>query len=205
MDDVLVPSASASAFWALQISHLKQSSPSRQGSLFGTDKFYTLHVLAEHLKLISDNELISICKVSFNNIESFNLPSVKIETEEVKNESRGTWRLFKSFNRPPPTAARRGRQRFGAVKTVWAPNLAKNCGFIVWKDLNVVLFYCNDMEGTPTVPVMEPCDLSRNFVQGITSITIWMENKSMNLSFIELPSLVLAYNIFMNGVDWFDQ
>lgn len=60
MDDVIVPSPSSSALCALKTSHMTQYAPSRKGLLVVTYKFYTRQVLAEQVKRLSDEEVLTL-------------------------------------------------------------------------------------------------------------------------------------------------
>lgn len=83
--------------------------------------------------------------------------------------------------------------------------MVDNDGYVVWKDRKVVVFYCNDLDGTPSAPVIAPCDHLIKYLYGLTNIRRWMETESMHATVLEVPAILLAYNIFMNGVDRFDQ
>lgn len=57
IDDSLVPRHSASALWALQMTHPTRTLPAPSRRIVVTDNFYTRQVLGEQLKRLFDNEL----------------------------------------------------------------------------------------------------------------------------------------------------
>lgn len=81
MDDALVSLGSESELWALQMSHMTQSSPSRQGLLFDTNNFYTRHVLAEQVKRLLDGEVLTLGTVRLKMFNSINHPALKTAVE----------------------------------------------------------------------------------------------------------------------------
>ena len=81
----------------------------------------------------------------------------------------------------------------------------ENCGYVVWKDRNTVIFYTNHLDGTPDAPVMLPNEHAIKCVRGLVKIRRWMGTESLHPTIIEVPAVVMTYNLFMNGVGRFDQ
>jgi hypothetical protein len=83
--------------------------------------------------------------------------------------------------------------------------VAENTGFVVFKDHKVVTFYCNDLAATPSSLNMEVNEESVYCVHGLATLDRWLGHEAMDQSGLKVPAIVVAYNIFMNAVDRFDQ
>lgn len=93
------------------MAHVTQPSPYPQGLMVVTDNFYTRHVLGEQVKRLSDEEVVMLGTVRFNNIDGINWPSVKTSLEEVNEGPHGTWQLCQMFRIPFQFPSRWGRKR----------------------------------------------------------------------------------------------
>jgi hypothetical protein len=85
-------------------------------------------------------------------------------------------------------------------------NPAKNCGYIVFKDSKIVLFYTNDLVEDPPEPVLLGSDeRAVKCVHGLAKLSHWTGTEVVNRSdfFVAVP--IVMYNMFMNGVDRMDQ
>lgn len=75
--------------------------------------------------------------------------------------------------------ARRRRPKFSTRDAALAPSVApqtdaENCGYIVWRDLNIFVFYFHDLYGIRAALVTEPCTELKKSVHGMTNITRWI-------------------------------
>jgi hypothetical protein len=79
----LVEEGSASALWILQMAHQTKLHRDPSGKrVFFTDNYYTRHILALALKLVTDQEARIISTVKFTNINSTNSTYVSAAIEE---------------------------------------------------------------------------------------------------------------------------
>ena len=114
------------------------------------------------------------------------------QLKKIKNSDRGSWLLVQAFDE---VGKKKGEKQVPS----------KNSGYIVFKDRAVVIFYTNDLAETPPLPIQGCNDESIKCVHGLAPINRWFGNESMHRSIIQVPAIIAAYNIFMNGVDRYDQ
>ncbi|KAK1935571.1 hypothetical protein P3T76_010266 [Phytophthora citrophthora] len=84
--------------------------------------------------------------------------------------------------------------------------IAANAGYIVFRDKLTVTFYTNDLAGTLAQRVLagdsrEVIYLCRNFAPHQR----WTGDQVLQLKTFQVPAMVAAYDLFMNGVDRVDQ
>lgn len=72
MYEPLVLRKTPSALWDLQMNRAEITFPVPEGSVVVTDDFYTRYVLAEQLKWLSDNEVLSLGTVRMNKVDGVN-------------------------------------------------------------------------------------------------------------------------------------
>jgi len=83
--------------------------------------------------------------------------------------------------------------------------LAKT-GIIVYKDKRPVLFFTNDLLFTPHEKYMAWTDPQAvECVQGLAPLKRWIGDETAMRTTIMAPAIVVAYNMYMNSVDRFDQ
>ena len=183
--DMVKPS-SASALWSLQLAQQTKKKKDPHGKrLVVMDNYYTRHFLAEQTKIFSDGEISILGTVKLLNTDGRNKAVIEIAKSEIKDAERGSWRLTQVFNKD------------GSV--------AQNAGYIVFKDRAVVVFYTNDLASTPIELINSPNDTSIACVRGLAPLKRWIGNEAMHRTVLMVPVPIVAYNIFMNGVDRFDQ
>lgn len=83
--------------------------------------------------------------------------------------------------------------------------MEEKCGYVVWKDRSTVEFYCNGLASTLMALVMKLCPNYFQCAHDMAKIRRWLGHESMHLSLVEVPPILTAYNLFMNGIDCFDQ
>ena len=75
----------------------------------------------------------------------------------------------------------------------------------MYKDKNVVTFYTNALSDTPSNNIDMGSEYAVKCVRGLESLYRWTSDQSMHRKEFRVPSLIVAYNLMMNGVDRFDQ
>ncbi len=76
----------------------------------------------------------------------------------------------------------------------------------MFKDAKVVIFYSNDLNGTPTEAIMDgSCELAQSICHGVSHVHRWTRVEIMKWTAFLVPAPIVAYNLFMNGVDKMDQ
>ena len=192
IDDSLVNPQSPSALWCLQMSHqTKLFKDSNKKRIIVMDNFYTRHVLARQVNQLSEDNIRIIGTVRFNNVDSVNRRHLKEAMTMMSSKSRGSWLLVQSFDKP--------------TERHQPAQVAKNAGFIVFKDRNVVVFYTNDLATTPSSPIEEPTEETIRCVRGLAPLKRWIGGETFHRTELKVPAIIVAYNLFMNSVDRFDQ
>ena len=80
--------------------------------------------------------------------------------------------------------------------------VAKNAGYIAFKDKKVVLFYSNDLATTPSKPVLTYTDAEAiDSVHGVAEVKRWLGNEHIGRTSLLVPAVIVAYNLYMNSVD----
>jgi len=84
--------------------------------------------------------------------------------------------------------------------------IVANAGFVIWKDKKDVTFFTNDLTGTPSALLLsgESAEAKR-LVRGMLPVRRWVGDENLSRSTVNVPSIVAAYNSFMNSVDRMDQ
>jgi hypothetical protein len=214
--DSFVNGESASAIWVLQMVHqtLQFPTPSSKRYFF-SNKFYTRHTLAQALKKITDGEARLMGSVRFTNVDATNRFHLKNAIEALKNSPRGSWSLVRAYDKGPNydqlqrshAAAQRPLQK--EQRTPFVPPMeliAEKCGYIVFKDSKVVVFYTNDLASTPSRPILHSSDEEAiSAVNGLGYIKRWHGNEILSRTQMLVPAVIVAYNHFMNSVDRMDQ
>ncbi len=72
-------------------------------------------------------------------------------------------------------------------------------------DNKPVTFYCNDLKDTPKERIQGETPNSIYCVHGLTTMKRWIKGCFMKKAIFKISSIISAYNMFMNGVDRFDQ
>jgi len=129
--------------------------------------------------------------------------------ETLKDAPRGTWCLVQAYNKNPNYERLRNQHRQQRHSTPFVPLLddpAEKCGYIVFKDSKVVVFYTNDLASNPPEHVVQGSDeRAWTFVHGLAKISRWTGNEKMHHNDFLVAAPFVAYNMFMNGVNRMDQ
>lgn len=127
--------------------------------------------------------------VRFSHVDGINRPGLQKGIESLRHVDKGEWRLVQVYEKSS-----------GSTSFL---RFAKRTGLIVFRDRSFVTFYSNDLGGTPTVPT--PGESSKMCVHGLAPLQRWTDDESLCCSTLQIPSLIVAYNLFMNDIARFDQ
>ena len=187
-----IPAEKPSALWCLQLAHMhhKFELPQDKKRIVFMDNFYTRHVLGKQIKSLTNDEIRIIGTVRMNFVDKLNKPNVKKAYEMVEKMVHGSWLLVQCFDSGPDGD----------------PQVSTNCGYLVFKDKKVVVFYSNDLADTPREIISGvENDHTVECVHGLSKIKRWLGKEVFHRTILRVPAIVVAYNIFMNSVDRFDQ
>lgn len=104
---------------------------SAERTLVVMENYYTHHLLAKQLKILTDDEINVLLTDRINNLDAIHRTNVKKALTELQNVERGSWCLCHVYDKN------------GENKTI-----TTNCGYIAFKDRKVVLFYTNYLTDT---------------------------------------------------------
>lgn len=115
--------------------------------------------------------MLSLGTVRINSVDGLNGPASKTAIEELKEASRGSWRFCQANYKEVGVARGRKRTNDQVPQFQQTASVVENAGYVVWKDGDIVVFYFNDLERTPTAPVMAPSQHSIQFIHGLSKIS----------------------------------
>jgi len=121
--------------------------------------------VAQVLTKFTDGEAHLIGTIKFTNVDATNRYYLSEGMELLKNADRGSWCLVQAFHKhldyeklqnQHSTNMHCQGSSFNAAMSIIPPlnNPAKNCGYIVFKDSRLVLFYTNDLVEDPPEPTL---------------------------------------------------
>jgi hypothetical protein len=206
-----------SALWICMMGHQTKSFKQQDGAkrYFFTDNYYTRHIVATTLKKFTDNEARIIGTVKFTNVDGTNRYHLSKAMELMKDMPRGSWALVQCFDKHPDYERMRSqhasqqRRVRASDRTPFVPplsNAADRVGYIVFKDSKVVIFYSNDLVENPEEPILLSTDeRAVRCVGGLARISRWTGAEVLHRTDFMVAAPVVAYNMFMNGVDRMDQ
>ena len=109
----------------------------------------------------------------------------------MKRSERGSWLLGHTLDKPT------GRREEGT-------RAEKNWLYFIQRQ-EVVIFYTNDLTETPRQDVEGSSELTLKCVHDLTPLQRWIGNEAMTRTTLQVPCSIVAYNLFINSVDRFDQ
>lgn len=161
------------------------------GGMVFIDNFYTQHLLAKKLDLLSDGECGIFGNVQIKNVDAINRPNLKQTLEELEHKNRGEWQLWQAMDQPTILHG--------------SSDAADHWGFVVFKDRDMVIFYTNRVDIMPKNPVSDADEDAIEAFHGLAALLQWLGIESMCHFQLMVPAIIIGYNMFMNGVDRFDQ
>lgn len=199
-----------SALWVCMMGHQSQSyKQPDQKRYFFCDNFYTRHTVADRLHAFSDKEAYLIGTVKFTNVDGTNRYYLSQAMEQMKTAARGCWCLVQAFSKDPNYERLRNQHRQQRRSGPFVPpldNPADKAGYIVFKDSKLVLFYTNDLFENPPQPIIMGTDeRAWRCVHGLAKISRWTGTEMLHRTDFLVAAPIVAYNMFMNGVDRMDQ
>jgi hypothetical protein len=200
-----------SSLWVCMMGHqtANKKQPNGGKRYFFSDNYYTRHTLASKLSQFTDGESFLIGTVKFPNIDATNRYYVSQAVEKLKNASRGEWMLVQAFNKHPDYDRLHDAHRRQSNQAPFIPPLelrSEKAGYIVFKDSKVVIFYTNDLFEMPPEPLLQCTDeRAVKCVHGLAKISRWTGIEMLHRTDFFVPAPIVAYNMFMNGVDRMDQ
>lgn len=214
--DCLVDINSPTALWILQVAQqVKMDDATCKKRVLFTDNFYTRHTMAKELNTYTDGKVFLVGTVKFTNVDAINRIYLSMAIQEMKNEPRGTWMLVRAYNKTKNTDELRKKHNIEMKSkpinervpfTPSADTVATKSGYVIWKDSKIVIFYSNDLKATPSNAILK-CTSGEAIacVHGLANLERWTGVESLHRTTFQVPSFIVAYNLFMNSVDRLDQ
>lgn len=198
LENNLIVEDSASILWVLQIAYSTHMEPRQDRRLVATEKFYTRHFFGEQIKRFTGGEVSILSIVRLANLDMANRRNVKLVIEKLHDKPRRSRNLCLAFHRERVAQG-------GAQRELSAMRVAERYKLIVWKDINIVFVYYNDLADAPRHSVSEPNKHSITCVRGLTQIRRSLGDEATHFTVLQVSFNVTACNFFMNSVDRFDQ
>ncbi|POM75332.1 LOW QUALITY PROTEIN: Hypothetical protein PHPALM_7578 [Phytophthora palmivora] len=206
-DDVSIKRKDASALWQCAATLLKTYPAPNQHRLLVCDNFYTRHNLAKTLATFTDGEMKMLGTVRIALQEKWMAERLEASKERIDNAERGSWELLAALDVPADwEKLQEKHKRTQKSFQHTFKRLASNAGYIVFRDKKTVVFYTNDLAGTPSQDVLP--GHSQEAIQlccGLAPLQRWTGDQVMHRKTFQVPAMIVAYNLFMNGVDRVDQ
>ena len=76
---------------------------------------------------------------------------------------------------------------------------------MIFKDCAVVFSHTNDLASTPSQPLQGCNEESIMCARGLEPLNRWFGNESMHQTVVQVPAIIVVYNIIMKGFDRFHQ
>jgi len=193
-NEVGVDPESASALWTLMMTQpVMRAGGINKKFTFFTDSFYTRPALAKLLYDCTDGNGTIVGTVKMTNLMNINRKPMKMAIDELKEAPRGTWVLLQVL-----VEDKKDKKA--------EPTVMHKAGIIVYKDKRPVSFFSNDLKSTPPERVMIGSDKRAiRCVRGLAPLKQWLGKERIMRTPIMAPAFIVAYNIYMNSVDRFDQ
>ena len=134
---------------------------------------------------------------------------------EMKDAPRGAWQLVRAFNKVQnldelkrvhernQSKKKKGERILFVYPTT---DIAEKCGYIVWQDSKIVVFYTNTLALTPPDNIISGnTNEAVKCVNGLAKLSRWFGSETMTPTVMKVPAPIVAYNQYMNAVDRLDQ
>ncbi|KAG6945714.1 hypothetical protein JG688_00016426 [Phytophthora aleatoria] len=161
------------------------------------DKFYTRLNLAKTLLVFTDGEMKMLCTVRISLQGTWNTMELEAAKARFENAERGLWKLQEKHTRAQKKLPRHQQTEYMAPMSI-----APNAGYIVFRDKLTVVFYTNDLAGTPSQRVLSGGSAAAIWLfRGHAPLWRWTLDRVLHRKTFHVPAMVVAFNLFMNGVD----
>ncbi|KAK1946029.1 hypothetical protein P3T76_003077 [Phytophthora citrophthora] len=204
-----------SALWVAMCGYMTKTHPAPNGHrLLVSDNFYTRHNLAKTLLAFTDGEMRLLGNVCIYLQGKWNAMELEASKSRMDVAERGSWELVAAVDVPVGWEKLQEKHKRLQKKMpshqqtpYMAPmTIAANAGYIVFRDKLTVIFFTNDLAGTLSQRVLagdsrEAIHLCRN----LAPLQRWTGDQVPHRKTFQVPAMVAAYNLFMNGVDRVDQ
>uniref|UniRef100_H3GEE4 PiggyBac transposable element-derived protein domain-containing protein n=1 Tax=Phytophthora ramorum TaxID=164328 RepID=H3GEE4_PHYRM len=209
--DIPISRKDPSVLWVAMCGHLTKQYPAQDGHrLLVCDNFYTRHNLAKTLMAFTDGEMRMLGTVRISLQGKWNAAALETAKARVDAAERGSWELVAAVDVAPGWEKLQEKHKRAQKKLpphlqteyVASMTVAAGAGYIVFRDKLTVIFYTNDLAGTPSQRVLPGNSPEAIWLcRGLAPLRRWTADRVMHRQTFRVPSMVVAYNLFMNGVD----
>lgn len=214
-DEIPMKRKDASSLWIAMCGHLTKSyaAPNKR-RLLVCDNFYTRHNLAKTLLAFTDGEMRLLGTVRIHLQGKWNAQELDAAKAWIDMAERGSWELVAAVDVPVgweklQEAHKRAQKKLPEhLRTEYvAPmTIAATAGYIIFRGKLTVTFYTNDLAGTPFQGVLRGDSAEAIWLcHGLAPLRRWTGEQVMHRKTFQVPAVIVAYNLFMNGVDRVDQ
>lgn len=140
--------------------------------------------------------------------------STELEASKARVDvaPRGSWELVAAIDVPTgweklQDAQKRAQKKLPEhLQTSYTPpEDCAQCGYVVFRDKLTVIFYTNDLAGTPSQRVLLGASPEAIWLcHDLAPLRRWTGEQVLHRQTFQVPAAVVAYNLFMNGVDRVD-
>ncbi|RLN74357.1 hypothetical protein BBJ28_00008624 [Nothophytophthora sp. Chile5] len=218
--EVDITSSEAKALWLAMMGHqtLQLQDPNGR-RLIVSDNYYTRHILARALLVLTDGEVRTIGTCRMNYVDRWNKPSVVEAVQSMKGKPRGSWTLVAAVDAEPDWVRKevahkkKQKDKPASQRAEYDAHLtiSPHAGYVVFNDNKVVVIYTNDLRSTPSSCTIAARSLDQDSVEaarcchGLHTLRRWVDGDMMHRSTFNVPAVIVAYNQAMNAVDRVDQ
>jgi hypothetical protein len=164
---------------------------------------------------MTDGEARMIGTIRMSLVDLTNWYWLEQAVDLISKKDRGSWCLVRAYDEHPELAKLQRQHQAGMrglpnhQKEKFIPpcdNISPDSGYIVFKDDKVVIFCTNDLNGTPSNPILEDSDEEAiKHCRGLCKLYRWTGMEVLKRSSFLVPSPIIVYNQYMNGVNRMDQ
>ena len=167
-----------------------------------TDNFYTRHMWAQALKLLSGGRISVLGTVRLSYVDALLKPLMKEKVEEMSSATQGSWLLIKCYqyhqDHQKLKKAHQNTQKkvFKEKKKPFEPSLVPSpkAGYLIFKDKKLDIFYCSCLNGTMTNDIMDKTfEEAIQLVYSLSPLRRWTDDCVIERKTFMAPQLVVLY------------
>ncbi|GMF49486.1 unnamed protein product [Phytophthora fragariaefolia] len=214
-DEIPTKRKDASALWVAMCGHLTKTHPDpNQHRLLVCDNFYTRHNFAKTVMEFTDGEMKMLGTVRIALQGKWVAKELEAAKARMDTAERESWELVAALDVPAGWEKLQEKHKRAQRKLpehlqtpyVAPATIAANAGYTVFSDKMTVVFYTYDHAGSLPQRVLSDCSPEAvRLCRGLASLRRWTGEQMMHRKTFEVPAMIFAYNLFMNGVDRVDQ